>query len=136
MSLDSLQFVIYGAPRTKKTSNRIFKKAGSGRPLIMPSEAHQSWFARAKIQLIESRIQRNSALGVKFPIKEPVSIEAHFYRDANRGDAVGYFQALADVLERAKIIENDRNIADWDGSRLHKDSIDPRIVVVVKILKS
>ena len=57
----------------------------------------------------------------------PVNVSAAFYRDKLTGDAVGYYQALADALEEGRIVENDRLIVSWDGSRLLKDAKNPRI---------
>ncbi len=123
-------FGISGAPRTKKTSNRIFR-AGK-RLRIMPSAAHQAWFERAMLDAPKIR-RRLESFDCKLPITTPVSVRAEFYRDANRGDATGYYQALADYLERAGIIANDKLIADWDGSRLFVDREFPHIEVQLVI---
>ena len=77
------------------------------------------------------------------PIAFPVNITATFYRERRIGDAVGFYQALADFLELclsckgkpgkcscgvgAFLLENDRWLASWDGSRLAKDPKNPRI---------
>ena len=65
------------------------------------------------------------------PIARPVNCAALFYRDALRGDAVGFYQGLADVLEKAGIVENDKFIVSWDGSRLRKDAARPRVELVL-----
>lgn len=65
------------------------------------------------------------------PIAVPCNVAATFYRDANRGDALGYYQALADILERARVVENDRLIESWDGSRLELDRQNPRVELVI-----
>jgi len=67
----------------------------------------------------------------RLPITDEVNCRALFYRDALRGDAVGYYQALADALEEAGIVKNDRLIVSWDGSRLLKDADIPRIEVTL-----
>jgi hypothetical protein len=61
----------------------------------------------------------------------PYNCAAIFYRDANRGDAVGYYQGLADVLEKAQVITNDKFITQWDGSRLLVDRENPRVELVL-----
>lgn len=82
------------------------------------------------------------------PIREPVNCMAIFYRQKNIGDAVGFYQALADLLEicqdckqkkrkcqcyqfGARVLDDDKWIVSWDGSRLSKDKDNPRIEVLL-----
>jgi len=65
------------------------------------------------------------------PLARPVNVGAIFYRQTACGDAVGYYQALADWLEGAGVVENDRWITSWDGSRMRKDSANPRVDVEI-----
>jgi Holliday junction resolvase RusA-like endonuclease len=120
--------IIYGSPRTKKTSNRIVRVGG--RPLILPSEAHEEWYARAFPQARYAFVMHRKRCAL--PLAEPVNVRALFFRDARRGDTTGYYQALADLLERAGILKNDKFIASWDGSRLLVDRDNPRIEVVME----
>lgn len=119
------RFTLYGSPRTKKNHSRVIRLNGKGGTRILPSEAHERWFGMAMPQA------RLVAARLRVPICEPVAVEALFYRDRAQGDLVGYLQALGDLLEAACIIENDRLIASWDGSRLLKDAVQPRIEVVI-----
>ena len=119
--LTGWRIVLDGAPRTKKTSNRIIR-AGNRRR-ILPSKAHERWFGAVFPKLA----QVAGLLAPRLPLRVPVNVAATFYRDAERGDAVGYYQALADLLERAGVVENDVLIRSWDGSRLRKDAAYPRI---------
>jgi hypothetical protein len=64
-------------------------------------------------------------------LAHPLNCCAIFYRDADRGDAVGYYQGLADALEAAGVVADDKWIKQWDGSRLAKDADWPRIDVVL-----
>jgi hypothetical protein len=120
-----LHFTLHGTPRTKKTSNRVFRSGPKGRIRFVPSAAHEAWKARVLPQAF--RIAREH--GGLTPIITQVNVRAHFYRDALRGDAVGYYQALGDLLQAAGIVTNDVLIASWDGSRLMKDAHDPRIEI-------
>ena len=43
----------------------------------------------------------------------PVRVSATFYRDRNAGDLVGYMQALADALQKAGVLVDDRQIVSW-----------------------
>lgn len=115
------EFVLRGAPRTKK--NHGFRTK-SGKQ--MPSHAYLWWNRLAQQQLALIR-HKNKHL----PIATPVNCSAAIYRDALRGDAVGYYQALADTLEHGGIVEDDVLIVSWDGSRLLKDAENPRIEVTL-----
>ena len=65
------------------------------------------------------------------PIEYPINVSAAFYRDKLTGDAVGYYQALADALEEGGIVENDSLIRSWNGSKLLKDAKNPRIEIEI-----
>lgn len=71
----------------------------------------------------------DSECGLVLPWRGNLNCCALFYRDRLTGDAVGYYQALADALEEAGIVENDRLIVSWNGSQLLKDAKNPRIEV-------
>lgn len=127
-----MTFVIYGPPRTKKTSQRIIgsgPKCGAcgkrtGRPFLLPSEENVAW---AKVAVAQLRTQ----LAGRAPLEIPVNCRALIFRDANRGDAVGYYQAIADALEEAGVLTNDRFVVSWDGSRALKDAANPRIEILL-----
>lgn len=113
-----MNLIVFGAPRTKKNSSRLVKVGKFHK--IIPSEAYERWCASALPQL---RIHWQG----QPPIMTPVNVAAIFFRDALRGDAVGYYQGLADALQAAKVIIDDKFIVSWDGSRLSVDYDKPRI---------
>lgn len=122
----SLAFTLPFVPRTKKNSRRhIKRRAQSGKQITvpLPSEAYASLEAQI-VRLVR-------ASGLDWNLSQPVNCAAILYRDANRGDAVGYYQALGDALEAAGVVSNDKWIVQWDGSRLRKDADKPRIDVVL-----
>jgi hypothetical protein len=123
--------VIPGAPMTKKNHSRIVTVWG--RPKILPSAPWMAWCAHAAFDLAE--VVRTRPVGT-FPIPKTVRLNcrALFYRNATRGDAVGYYQGLADLLEKCGILEDDVSIAAWDGSRLRKDAKHPRTEVSFTLL--
>lgn len=121
-----LVIVLDGPPRTKKNSGRIVGRNG-GRMRLLPSEAFETWNALAQMQLARVR-----AAETGLPFRGPVNIKALFFRHADVGDACGFYQALADALEEGGIVVNDRQVRQWDGSRLLKDSSQPRIIVTVE----
>lgn len=119
-------FTIPGAPRTKKNSGRIVRAGGRAR--MLPSKQVVEWNRAAQLHLIPVLQQLSWHPN---GITDEVNCCALFYRHALVGDAVGFYQALADALEEAGIVENDRLIVSWDGSRMLKDAANPRIEVTL-----
>ncbi len=122
----AVSFVLFGAPRTKKNSSSIVR--AGGRPRIIPSSAYTAWDKLAQSQLAIFR----ASTDWKLPLQCRLNCKALFLRDAERGDAVGYYQALADTLEAGGIVVNDSQIVSWDGSRMLKDADKPRTIVVLE----
>ena len=118
-----MPLVIFGPPRTKKNSGRIVR-AGK-RLRLLPSAAQVSW---AKSAIFQLRAQWRQAA-----IAKPVSVRAMFFRERNVGDLVNFLQAAADALEHAGVVVNDRLIVSWDGSRMSKDSVRPRVELEVEL---
>jgi len=122
-----LRFTVDGAPRTKKNSSRSVRPQGRSYPRILPSSAFEQWRALALRQLCDLHWRRF----VSLPFRCDVNCAAVFYRDRDIGDAVGYYQGLADLLQEARILVDDRQIVSWDGSRLAKDASRPRVDVTL-----
>jgi hypothetical protein len=114
---------VHGAPRTKKNHGSVIQRGK--RRFHIPSAAWTNWAATAPV-IYQSCGVPTPPVGVK------VNCRALFYRDAERGDAVGYYQGLADLLEKRGVVANDRLIVSWDGSRLLKDSANPRVELVLE----
>lgn len=94
----------------------------------MPSEQWEAWAQVATLG-IAGQLRK---ITVRCPLPDRAyNCAAIFYRDANRGDAVGYYQGLADVLEKAQVITDDKFITQWDGSRLLVDRENPRVELVL-----
>lgn len=130
--LRPLRLVLPGAPRTKKTSNRTFE-VGKRCPMckrgkwtsVHPSEAWTCW----RDELVP---QIKAALPAGWiSIAHKVNCAALYYREKNIGDSAGFNTGLADLLEAAGVVENDRFIVSWDGSRLLKDAARPRVELVL-----
>lgn len=142
--------IVPGIPRSKKTSNRIVR-FGPRREFvkILPSAAHEEWFDAAMkyVPLMHAQIRE---MKIGLPITGPVHVRAIIYRDAERGDILGYLQALSDFLQEptyhkvtgkmarngAGIIRDDNQIVSWDGSRLAKDAANPRIELDIDIYQN
>ncbi len=125
-----MQLVISGAPRTKKNHGSVIRRGK--RRFHIPSAAWTTWVHSAAI------LVNGGMLGTRLRhalIDVPVNCRALFYRDANRGDAVGYYQGLADLLEKRRVVANDRQIVSWDGSRLLKDVANPRVELTLEVVQ-
>lgn len=139
-------FVIYGPPRTKKNHGRIFQipKAGSrpcrccghrpSFPKVMPSEQYEEWENEALHQMIAIR-PKLERRGVRLPIAGLLSIEALIYRDVAAGDHSGFTQAIGDMLQKARVIIDDAQIEDWDGTRRLKDRENPRVEIYIYVVQ-
>lgn len=113
-------------PRTKKNSGDILcphEVRNIKFHSIQPSPQYRKWEAGCKRAAIYDR----TAPAITYE----VNCSALIYRDRNSGDAVGYYQAIADCLEHLGIVQNDRLIVSWDGTRLDKDAINPRVEVTL-----
>lgn len=138
-------FVISGPPRTKKNSGRIVTIPNRGArkcracghmpgfPKILPSEAYEVWEKYALEQCIRIKSQLR-ARGVELPIKDLISIEALIYRQQLSGDVAGFHQAIGDMLQKAGIIADDKQIEDWDGTRRLKDAARPRVEIYITVI--
>lgn len=122
----SFAFVIDGPPRTKKTSNRILRIGHFNK--VMPSKAFLEW------QDLYALPQLGRQMAGRAPLTSAVHVQAMFFRDALRGDLVGYMTALADVLQDGGVIADDKQIVSWDGTRMTKDKKRPRVELVVEVL--
>lgn len=142
--MTSIRIVIPGAPRTKKTSNRVFRIGNFNK--VLPSEAYVEWMevAMRMVPDIKRWARENS---VELPFKGQVWVKAIFYcENMILGDLVGYEQGLGDFLQSrrmnkkgtklihdgAGIITDDKHIASWDGSRVRVDKQNPRVEVEIR----
>ena len=138
---ESITFVLPVVPRTKKNSRtHVRKRAKTGNMITvpLPSDAYREM--EGQIVSWAHDIRGNVLVGCvvwcacELNLTQPLNCAAIFYRDADRGDAVGYYQGLADALESAGVLSDDKWIVQWDGSRLAKDAERPRIEVTLTAL--
>lgn len=120
-----MKLVILGKPRTKKTSNRILRFGKFNK--IVPSKQYLAWR-----DAVVPQLQRQHA--GRAPIAYPINVRAIVYRDALRGDLIGFLQGIADAMQEAEVLLNDAFVCGWDGSRLAKDSKRPRVELWIEKL--
>ena len=131
---ESISFVLPVKPRTKKNS-RVHATV-RGRTVPLPSKVYRKMADEIRIWALTSSVldplRKAGPWGyATLRLAQPLNCAATFYRDANRGDAVGYYQGLADALEAAGIVADDKWLTQWDGSRLAKDVDRSRIEVTL-----
>lgn len=123
--MGELHIAFAGPPRTKKNVAWETCSLALLRPLL--AELHAGRATQAASQA--ARVRASEPL--RAPLQQPINCCALFYRTALVGDAVGYYQALADLLEKAGVVVNDKWITSWDGSKLLKDAARPRVELVL-----
>ena len=119
---------ILGRPITSKNSSVIIMlgKGTNKRPVPIPSKQAREYFKLAIPQL--------QAQWSWEPISMPVNLCARVYRERAWGDLGNYLSAICDILEKAGVVENDKWILGFDGSRLDKDAERPRVEIVISRL--
>lgn len=116
--------IINGRPITKKNSSRIVRRGDSRR--LLPSEAYEDYETAALWQLKSYREHYEGRLVVT----------CHYYMPNRRSwpDLIGLLQATSDILEKAEIINNDRDIVSYGASRIiGVDKERPRVEITIEI---
>jgi Holliday junction resolvase RusA-like endonuclease len=67
-------------------------------------------------------------------ITDKISLKALYYlKDKRIPDLINLLQATCDILEKARVIENDKNIISFDGSRIiGVDKANPRVEIKIE----
>jgi len=118
-----MKLIIPGRPATKKNSSRIVRAGKFSK--VLPSEAFERYQDEALWHLKKHKL--------KFDF--PVSIKCLYWLPDRRWwpDLIGLLQATSDILEKAGILENDRLIDNYDGSRIvGLDKQNPRAEIEIK----
>ena len=135
----SISFVLPMTPRTKKNSPRQVKRraktTGKLITIPIPSEAYERMEEQI-VALVGTHQMRFPTMPWPVAMRtlllaQPMNCAALFFRQKRIGDANGYYQGLADALEAAGVLANDKWLVQWDGSRLRKDKQRPRIEVTL-----
>ncbi len=116
--------ILPGRPITKKNSQRIIFNKVTGRRMVIQSKKYLEYEKECLWQLKQ---YRDKHIG-------PVQVTARYWMPDRRSwpDLMGLLQATCDILERAGIIENDKNVVRLDGSEIvGVDRENPRVEVEV-----
>jgi len=122
---------IFGQPISKKNSINLVDIGNPcpccGRKphsIPLPSKAFKAYESAAKAQL---RLTSHRYRG-------KVEITAKYYLKTLRlPDLNNLLAATADILQAAGIIEDDKNVVSWDGSRIiGKDAANPRCEIEIR----
>ena len=112
---------IPGRPVPKK--NNMVARCVNGKPLLTQSKAYRDYEKAALLSLADYQGPRFSG---------PVQVRASYWlADNRRPDLNNLMAATADILEKAGILKNDRDIVSWDGSRIMGVSHNPRVEIII-----
>lgn len=102
-----MEIVILGQPRTKKNSSQIAFRGN--KRVLLPSKAFKEYEKVALMQL--ERVQA---------VHGPIAVRCCYYLQnrAHWPDLVGLLQATSDILQAADVIDNDKYIVNYDGSKI------------------
>ena len=117
-----MTIIIPGRPATKKNSSRIVR-AGKFNKLL-PSETYERYEKEALWHLKKYRDR----------YANPVQVKCLYWLPDRRWwpDLVGLLQATSDILQAAGILEDDRLILNYDGSRIvGLDKANPRVEIEI-----
>jgi len=120
------RLILPGRPMTKKNSEQITRNARSGKPGIIQSPQYRRYEEACLWYLLSFRAPR-------FIRQVHVTVSYWMPDRRSRPDLLGLEQATADILERAHILQNDRDIVSWDGSRIAGvDKDNPRAAIEIE----
>lgn len=118
-----IRLTIPGEIRSKKNSKQVFFK--NGQTFVLPSKAYANWQKDSQA-LCYLQIDPR-----KFPLNEPVNVEAKIFYKGNQPDLSGAMESIGDCFE-GLLWADDKLIVSWDGTRLIKDNSQPRLEIVVR----
>jgi len=116
---------LIGRPITKKNHQQIVV-SGNGRRFVIQSKAYRQYEKDCLKQLMYLYKGKT--------IEGQLSMKCLYYMPTKaRPDLLNLEQATADILEKAKVIENDKNIYSFDGSRIAGvDKLNPRCEILLE----
>lgn len=119
-----INIILKGRPITKKNHQRIV--VAGNRRFVVQSKRYLEYESDCLWQIRDQ---------CDVMTKEKVSLQVLYYLPDKRSrpDLINLLQATCDILEKGRVIENDRNIVSFDGSRIIGiDSVLPRAEIYIK----
>ena len=129
-----IKLTLTGRPITKKNS-QIPIRTKSGKFFIIQSKQYREYEKNCLIQIKEQfPWQISTALHPGIPVTGKVSLKALYYMpDRRLPDLLNLLQATANIVEKAGVIENDKDIVSFDGSRIMGvDKENPRVEIYIE----
>ena len=111
--------------RSKKNSQQIIWNKSTKRPMIIQSELYKNF--ERECGLFLKKYQGNK-------ITYPINLKCLFFvSDRRKRDLTNLENAIADILVKYEIIEDDNYniIAGWDGSRIIYRKNEPEITIEI-----
>ena len=129
--------VVPGPPRTKKNSRKLAWSRRQRQMVPVPSDGAQDFTLRLRAAVLELPLTARRHLPL--PIGILYHVRALFYIDVpfehrHYGDLTGYKDAVGDALQAAAVIQDDKLIDSWDGSRRRHDQRNPRTEILIQPL--
>lgn len=121
----SPDIILPGRPATKKNHQQIFKTKGR------THLAQSDFYLRYETECLW-RLKGYS--GTRYKPNARINLCALYYMPDRRSwpDLIGLLQATSDILEKAGIYANDRDIVSYDGSRIAGiDKLRPRVEIFI-----
>ena len=121
-----IKLILTGRPITKKNS-QIPIKTKSGKFFIIQSKQYRAYEKECLKQIFEQ-------WGMRIGYAGNLTLQALYYMpDRRRPDLLNLLQATADIVEKAGVIANDRDIVSFDGSRIMEvDKENPRVEIFIE----
>ena len=125
-----LTIVLTGRPVTKKNSQQIVL-AKNGKRFVIQSKQYLAYEKDCLWQIIA---QCHLHPEMSETITDKVNLQAlYFMPDKRVPDLLNLLQATCDILEKARVIDNDKNIISFDGSRIMGiDKANPRTEIIIE----
>ena len=121
-----MKLILTGRPITKKNSQEICYNPATKRRFVRQSACYLKYEEACLWQLKTYRGEM---------LTGPVEVTALYYLPDRRShpDLVSLMQATGDILQKARIIANDKFIVSWDGSRIMGvDKKNPRAEITIR----
>jgi len=120
-----VKITIPGRPRVLKNGKRIFNSRGSKRrKVVLPSSQYAQWEANAMVACLRLK----SGPAIDFPCR--VSMKFYFENRQAEADVSNLIEGPADVLQKVRIIDNDRLIMHVEAEKFF-GSASPRAEIEI-----